>query len=116
MANQTLEQTFENAMYEEVYLRVWRECGYRANRFRQMVCPPRPGRKGTLYRGGLATAKQLLLKESSGFGVLDEMGRLDLSVEALVVKPEWRGLFTLDELKMALLKLEQRKRAARRSN
>jgi hypothetical protein len=56
------------------------------------------------------------LKESSGFGVLDEMGRLDLSVEALVVKPEWRGLFTLDELKMALLKLEQRKRAARRSN
>src|SRR5690349_7322484 len=39
---------FERAMYEQVYQRVYRECGYRAERFRQMVCPPRPGQRSKL--------------------------------------------------------------------
>ena len=111
-ALQQLEAEFERAMYEQVYLRIWRECGYRAERFRQMICPPRRGLKGKLYRGGLKTAKQLLWKESAGFQVLDEKNRLDLSVEALVTQPAWASLFTEAELRAALIRLEERKRAA----
>lgn len=109
-----LKRRFEQAMYEQVYERVWHECGYRAERFRQMICPPKPGQTGTLYRGGLATAKTLLAKKSAGFEVLDKKNRLDLSVEALVVKPEWAPLFTGEELRLALLRLEERKRVASR--
>jgi hypothetical protein len=111
-----LEGQFEQAMYDQVYMRVWRECGYRAERFRQMICPPRPGLKGTHYRGGVVTAKKLLAKVdgTAGFKILDEKNRLDLSVETLILKPEWRPLFTEDELRLALLRLEERKRAALR--
>jgi hypothetical protein len=115
MSDRSLEAAFEVAMYEEVYVRVWRECGYRAERFRQMVCPPRAGQKTTLYRGGLATAKKLLLGKSAGFRVLDEKNRLDLSVESLVLRPKWAPLFTADELRIALLRLEERKRAGPRA-
>lgn len=107
-----LESDFERAMYEQVYLRIWRECGYRAERFRQMICPPRRGLKGTLYRGGLKTARQLLSKDSAGFQVLDEKNRLDLSVEALITQPRWAPLFTEAELRTALIRMEQRKRGA----
>ena len=99
-------------MYDQVYLRVWRECGYRAERFRQMICQPRRGLKGKLYRGGVATAKRLLSKGSAGFQVFDEKNRLELSVESLITQSKWAPLFTGDDLRIALMRLEERKRAA----
>ncbi|MCI0365517.1 MAG: hypothetical protein L0219_16765 [Phycisphaerales bacterium] len=42
---------------------------------------------------------------SEGFTVLWEKGRLDLSVEAIVLKPEWRGYFSAAELDTARRRL-----------
>lgn len=72
-----LEKQFEQAMYDDVYMAVWRECGYRAERFRQMIVPPKRGRTGKLYRGGVATAKELLTKDTAGLGILDKKKRLE---------------------------------------
>ena len=49
--------------------------------------------------GGLKAAKQLISKSGGtyGFEVLWENNRLDLSVEALVLKPEYNDLFTEEE-------------------
>ena len=51
-------------------------------------------------RGGLATAKHLLRPgdPASGLERLWREGRLDLSVEALVLRDRWRSLFTDEEL------------------
>jgi hypothetical protein len=58
-------------------------------------------------RGGLATAQQLLRSDAMrGLTTLWEHGRLDVSVEALVLKPEWRGLFTDEERSIARKRLE----------
>ena len=59
--------------------------------------------------GGLGTAKRLLATTdvSSGFTVLYERGRLDLTVEALVVKPEFAILFTDHEIDIAQQRLRQ---------
>lgn len=48
---------------------------------------------------GLKAAKQLISKSGGtyGFEVLWENNRLDLSVEALVLKPEYNDLFTDEE-------------------
>lgn len=47
-------------------------------------------------RGGLDTALYLVHREqpSDGYTALYERGRLDLTVEALVVRPEWADLFS----------------------
>lgn len=42
---------------------------------------------------------------SEGFTTLWEKGRLDLTVEAIVLKPEWRGYFALPELETARRRL-----------
>lgn len=59
--------------------------------------------------GGLAAAKQLLAvdKPSQGFTELWERGRLDLTVEALVLRPEFSPLFTRSELRTARRRLEE---------
>ena len=44
-------------------------------------------------------------KESDGFWFLADMGRLDLSLEALVVKKQFTGLFSDDEANTALDRL-----------
>jgi hypothetical protein len=53
--------------------------------------------------GGLETARRLLAKPelSDGFTELYLRDRLDLTVEAHVIKPEFRPLFTADELLVA---------------
>lgn len=62
---------------------------YNATRFLQMI-----GNKG-----GVAAAKQLISKSggTEGFTALWEQGRLDLSVEANVLKPEYQELFSEEE-------------------
>jgi hypothetical protein len=82
-----------------IYWEAKRELNYTASRFMQLI----------IEKGGLKTAKQLITKEggTSGFTTLYEMGRLDLSVEAHVLKPEYAELFTEEEQKICREKLEE---------
>lgn len=95
-APQNREAGFDEAMLS-IYERAKADCKYNAARFLQMVGD----------RGGLQTAKYLLHAPglSDGFTALWECKRLDLTVEALVLKPEWRGLFTDQELEIAAKRL-----------
>lgn len=93
-----LEKRFEQDMID-IYMTAKKECGYNASRFLQML-----GAKG-----GLAAAKQLISKPggTDGFTTLWENGRLDLSVEAHVLKHEYTELFTDEERRMCRERLEQ---------
>lgn len=83
---------FHRAMLE-VYRKARREAGYNATYFLQMV----------EEAGGLEAARRLLRagSVSSGFTALWEKGRLDLSVEAVVLLDRFAGLFTEEELDIA---------------
>ena len=94
-----LEERFHQLMLERVYRETGRQCGYWAHRFRQLVA----------NRGGVAAAKRLLARDgvSPGFAVLREKGRLDLSMEALVLDPQFRDLFSDAERAAARDRLER---------
>jgi hypothetical protein len=87
-----------------VYSNVHKATGYRASRFLAFV----------RTRGGLAVARHLLASPSlsRGFEALKNAGRTDLSVEALVLKPEWSFLFTAEELAIAQGRLDVAKQLA----
>lgn len=90
---------FDAAMLE-IYRRAKSEAGYNATIFLRMLGD----------RGGLATAKYLINSPtpSDGYTHLYERGRLDLTVEAMVVEnTRWHDLFTSDELAKARLRLKQ---------
>lgn len=89
---------FEQAM-RDVYVRAKKEANYTAGYFLTMLTE----------HGGLGTAHRLLASAevSSGFTALYERGRLDLTVEALVIKPEFASLFTEDEIAVAQQRLDQ---------
>ena len=91
-----LEQEFHNAMVD-IYRRAKTECRYNASRFLQMVSE----------HGGLGTAKLLLASDEIqyGFTELWLCGRLDLTVEAHVLKPEFQELFTDQERERARKRL-----------
>ncbi|MGE5156156.1 MAG: DUF262 domain-containing protein [Betaproteobacteria bacterium] len=73
----------------QLYARARDEVGYSANLFLQ----------GVRQRGGVAVAKHLLSQtvESAGFRRLVELNRLDLTVEALVLREEFAPLFSAAE-------------------
>jgi hypothetical protein len=79
-----LEARFDEAMMQ-IYVRAKSETGYNASRYLQMLHDHR----------GLETARLLILASlpSEGYTALWERGRLDLTVEALVLQPEWHSLF-----------------------
>jgi len=81
------------------YLKAKRECGYNATRFLQMISE----------QDGLATAKKLIAKPggTDGFTTLWEHQRLDISVEAIVLKPEFAPLFTEEERNLCRERLTQ---------
>lgn len=84
--------SLENKFHEEmnnIYFTAKKELKYNASRFVQLVA----------REGGLKAAKQLISKSGGtyGFEVLWENNRLDLSVEALVLKHEYNDLFTDEE-------------------
>lgn len=83
-----LESRFNNEM-RNIYLEAKKDLGYNAARFIQLVTEI----------GGVKAAKQLISVEgvTYGFEVLWEHKRLDLSIEAHVIKPEYNDLFTDDE-------------------
>jgi len=79
--------------------RLKREIGYNPTRFMQMV--------GEL--GGVEAARHLLRGRdaSDGFTTLWEHGRLDVSVEAFVLLPWYRQMFSEDELATAERRLTE---------
>ena len=93
-----IERRFNVAM-REIYEAAKKECGYNAIRFVQLVAE----------KGGVAAAKQLISKNcgTDGFAKLWEHGRLDLSVEAHVLKDEYSELFTNDERKICRDRLSE---------
>ena len=94
----TLEKRFEQDMID-IYTTAKKECGYNASRFLQIL-----GAKG-----GLAAAKQLINKPggTDGFTTLWEHHRLDLSVEAHVLKSEYAELFTEEEKNICRTRLKE---------
>jgi hypothetical protein len=98
MTREQLELRFHDEMLE-IYRRAKAECNYPANRFLQMVS----------QSGGLNAAQALLAAPgvSVGFAALWRCGRLDLTVEALVLSSPWTGLFTEGELSVAKRRLEE---------
>ena len=86
------EKQFDAAMIE-IYDRAGREIGYWATRYLQML----------RRRGGLGTAHYLLSQKatSDGYRALRDAGRLDLTVEAYVLRPEFQPLFSARELNLA---------------
>lgn len=94
----------EQALHDELlanYDRAGRETGYWGNYFLREL------RK----KGGLATAKRMLKPLNThdvtpGLQALIDAGRIDLSVEATVLKPEYRALFTSAEISEAQRRLD----------
>ena len=97
MAVKNLEQEFDAAMMN-IYHRAKCEAGYNATRFFQMLQEHR----------GLETARILLNAPhvSDGYTALWERGRLDLSVEALILQRKWFPLFSDEEREVARKRLE----------
>jgi hypothetical protein len=92
------ERQFHRAMVA-IYETAKRDLGYNATRFLQMISE----------QGGLATARQLLWSDqpSDGFTTLWSHHRLDLTVEAHVIKPEFAALFTDADREQARSRLER---------
>lgn len=94
--------TAEAAFHEELvslYRRTGEATGYWPSRFLQAV----------RRNGGLVYAKRLLEPQRvhSGFGILIEKRRIDLSVECVVIDPRFQSLFTESELAIAHRRLDE---------
>jgi hypothetical protein len=92
-----VERRFNQAMVT-IYETSKRELGYNATRFLQMLSE----------QGGLVTARQLLWGDtpSDGFTTLWEHQRLDLTVEAHVLRTEFASLFSDADRGQAHTRLE----------
>lgn len=93
-----IEDAFHNKMIE-VYRHAKEECNYSASRFLQLVNE----------KGGLQAAKSLLssARYPEGLTRLWEARRLDISMEALVLRDPWRSLFSAAELSIAADRLKK---------
>jgi len=95
----SIEETFQTHILDQH--RIAKEAtGYKAPLFKRMVNE----------RGALQTAKDLLNgpnRISDGLTNLVLHGRLDLSLEANIIKPEWRSLFNLKQLETAISRLNE---------
>ncbi|EXG79598.1 GmrSD restriction endonuclease domain-containing protein [Cryptosporangium arvum] len=92
------EQELHQAM-AAIYQKARDETGYNATYLLSMLAED----------GAVETARRLLASAtvSTGFTALWNKGRLDLTVEALVLDPRFAGLFTTDELDIARTRLAQ---------
>lgn len=81
-----------------IYTKALAEVGYKASRFLQMLAD----------HGGLETAQILLHSDgvSDGYIALSQSGRLDLTVEFLILDSEWDELFSEEERAIAKRRLE----------
>lgn len=90
---------FEKAMHG-IYTRAKTEANYNATIYIQLLHE----------RGGLGTAKYLInaATVSDGYTALWQLGRLDLTVEALIVdNPQWHSLFEASEIERARKRLQE---------
>lgn len=96
-AKKELENKFNREMHF-IYEKAKSECDYNATRFLIMVN----------QHGGVQTAKKLLYSREvpDGLTKLCLLGRLDLSVEALIVRSGWGDLFSEKEIEIAKKRLE----------
>jgi hypothetical protein len=97
-SDQDVRRMFDGAM-QDVYVLAKKEAGYNATYYLEM-----------LHRhGGLETARRLLASGtvSDGFSALWERGRLDLTVENVVLRPEFEHLFTDEERETAKTRLKE---------
>lgn len=94
----TLENKFHEDM-KNIYFTAKKELRYNASRFFQLVA----------REGGVKAAKQLISKSGGiyGFEILWENKRLDLSVEALILRPEYYELFTDEEREVCRNRLRE---------
>ena len=92
------ESQFNEAMLN-IYRRAKAEAGYNATYFLSTV----------IERGGLETARYLLhtATVSDGYTALWERKRLDLTVEAMILRPEWQVLFSDVERRIAVNRLRE---------
>lgn len=88
---------FTEAMLN-IYRRAKSEANYEARIFLSMV----------VERGGLETARYLIhaSKVSDGYTALWQRGRLDLTVEAVILEPQWHELFSDVERRVAIDRLK----------
>jgi hypothetical protein len=93
-----LELQFHEAMLS-VYKRAKSEAHYNARIFIGMV----------VDKGGLETARYLLDTPtvSEGYTALWQRNRLDLTVEAVILDPQWWPLFTSTQRRTAIDRLQQ---------
>ena len=91
-----LEMQFHADMVN-IYKTAKKECGYNATRFLQLIA----------NKGGVEAARQLIIKQTDGFSALAEFGRLDLSVEAYILKPQYASLFTEAEREVCRERLKE---------
>lgn len=95
---EVLENKF-NVDMQNIYNAAKKELGYNAARFFHLISE----------KGGVQAAKILISKNGGtyGFEVLWEHKRLDLSVEAHVLKPEYTTLFNDEERNICKQRLER---------
>ena len=91
-----LETRFHEAMLE-IYRRAKSDAGYNATRFLSMVTE----------QGGYEAARTLIHASnvSDGYTALWQRKHLELTVEALILKPEWHDLFSEHERGIARQRL-----------
>ena len=93
MELEKLSHQFEEELKDKM-MRAKKECKYNPTRFNQMLA----------RLGGVATAKQLIENSiaaghtSDGYTTLLLCGRLDLTMEDSVCKPEYKQLFSEKEI------------------
>jgi len=92
-----LADRFEAELHETVHEAT--AIGYHPTEFARML----------REHGGVSTARRLIVSGvvQSGFERLAKLGRLDISMERKMLKPEYRSLFTDDELQAAEWRLSQ---------
>ncbi|MBU4446222.1 MAG: hypothetical protein Q8N12_09000 [Thermodesulfovibrionales bacterium] len=97
-SHKDVENIFHRAMIG-VYESALRECRYNATRFIQMV----------QNHGGVESAKILLHTPGFqyGFTELWQCGCLRLTMEALVIQPQYAALFTQEEIEITRTRLEE---------
>ena len=85
---------------EEKFILAWAQTREKAEALGVRMRPVDPG-------DAMRQARRILSghRESDGFWLLAEKGRLDLSLEALAVKKAFTGLFTDEEANNALTRL-----------
>lgn len=91
------ESEFEERLYDSIRASI--RLGYNPTRFTEMLST----------RGGVATAKRLVASGEIQDGIrrIVELGHPELSMESIMLEPQFSELFTEGELEAARWRLEQ---------